>query len=96
MFIGTLVQISRLINLDAYYKTHNCDIQLPVPSFTSPISYDENSKENGLQLAMRPYQFEKVTKNGEGSIKGKNIYYEPAFKPLTIRDNEINQSNPEH
>lgn len=79
MFIGTLVQISRLIYLDAYYKTHHCDIQLPVPSFTSPISYDENSKENGLQSAMRPYQCDKVTKNGEGSIKGKKYILRTCF-----------------
>ena len=34
----------------------------PVPSIASPISYDENTKENGLQLAISPYQWKKVTK----------------------------------
>jgi len=26
-----------------------------------------------------------IFQNGEGSIKGKNIYYEPSFKPLKIK-----------
>ena len=34
----------------------------PVPSIASPISYDENTKENGLQLAIRPFQWKKITK----------------------------------
>jgi len=33
-----------------------------------------------------------IFQKGEGSIKGKNIYYEPTFKPLKMKAPEPEQN----
>ena len=55
----------------------------------SPRYYSKNKPPLKLFMPPRIHDYYQILQKGEGSIKGKNRYYEPTFTPLKMKAQKV-------